>query len=266
MERSTNSHKGDNGKVVVVGGDPKYHGAPIISALAAEKSGVDLVHLIVPKNQQHLARSFSLNVIVGCFSGKYLRTQDAIKIIELCKHADVLIIGNGLGEKPQTQRAIKKILSQVSCKVVSDAAALQPFSEIAPLPSAQEVVITPHHGEWSKIAHSNEQLSEEETLQYFSHLWKATIVLKGSTDLICSPDGQVYTNTTGHPILSKGGTGDVLAGLIGGLMAQGLSASEASQQACLEWGKVGEFVAQQKGLQTTLQELIDAYPLSEDHL
>ena len=93
--RSKTSHKGDNGKVLVIGGNEIFHGAPIMAALCAEKSGVDLVYVVVPINQQNLARHFSLNLIVDTFSGKHLRPRDVEKIISWSKKADVMVIGNG---------------------------------------------------------------------------------------------------------------------------------------------------------------------------
>lgn len=251
MKRDPDSHKGQNGRVLVVGGNEKYHGAAIMAALAAEKSGADLVNLIVPLNQQHLARSFSLNLIVEPFSGKFLRPQDVPKIVEAAKHADVLVIGNGLGEKPQTLRAIRKILQHTSCKLVIDAAALLAFAEVAPLDISRDVVLTPHAGELENL-----QLQSSSNLEAFSKEQHCTLVLKGKQDQVYSHSGESYINKTGHPIMTKGGTGDVLAGLIAGLMAQGLPGFDAAKKACEDWGKVGEYVAEQKGLEVTISELI----------
>lgn len=256
MKRDPNSHKGQNGRVLVVGGNEKYHGAPIMAALGAEKSGADLVSLIVPSNQQHIARSFSVNLIVECFSHKFLRTQDVSKIIEAAKNADVLVIGNGLGIKPQTQRAIRKILQQTKCNLVIDAAALPAFVEVAPLLESRDVVITPHAGEFEslKLQSSSDKIDE------FSKQYHCTVLLKGPKDQIFNPSGELHINKTGHPIMTKGGTGDVLAGLIGGLMSQGMSGFEAAKKACEEWGKVGEYVAKQKGLEVTIAELLESLP------
>jgi hydroxyethylthiazole kinase-like uncharacterized protein yjeF len=253
MKRDPESHKDQNGRVLVVGGNERYHGAPIMAALGAEKSGVDLVNLIVPANQQHLARSFSLNLIVETFSGKFLRTQDVSKIIEASKNSDVLVIGNGLGEKPQTLRAIRKILQQTSCDLVIDAAALSAFIEVSPLTEDRDVVLTPHSGEFESL----KPLASSNNLPEFSKLHHCTIVLKGKEDQICNPEGKLHINKTGHPVMTKGGTGDVLAGLIGGLMAQGISGFEAAKKACEDWGKVGEYVAEQKGLEVTMKEMIE---------
>jgi hydroxyethylthiazole kinase-like uncharacterized protein yjeF len=252
MKRNPDSHKGQNGRVLVVGGNEKYHGAPIMAALGAEKSGADLVNLIVPANQQHLARSFSLNLILETFSGKFLRTQDVPKIVEAAQSADVLVIGNGLGEKPQTQRAIRKILQQATCDLVIDAAALQAFVEVSPLAEDRDVVLTPHAGELESL----KLQASSKDLPQFTKDHHCTLVLKGKEDQICSPAGELHTNKTGHPIMTKGGTGDVLAGLIGGLMAQGMSGFEASKKACEDWGKVGEYVAEQKGLEVTMKEML----------
>ena len=248
MKRPASSHKGDNGRVLVIGGNERYHGAPILAGLGAEKSGADLVSLLVPKEQQLLARSFSPNLIVDTFSGSYFRPKDLRKALDLCEKADVLVVGNGMGDRPQTQRALRKLLQNCPCRMVIDAAALVPFVAVAPLP--QEVVVTPHRGELAAMG------ADEEDLVRVAQNWNAIVALKGPTDLIATPDGQLFENTTGHPILTKGGTGDVLAGLIAGLMAQGMASGSAVQQALHDWGKVGEFVATKKGLETTIEELI----------
>ena len=157
---------------------------------------------------------------------------------------------------------MKKILRRSSCDLVVDAAALHAFVDIAPLKEKRSVVLTPHRGELSKMldqevdALSSPQLKK--LLQEKAKSWNATIVLKGPEDLIVSPEGTVHINKTGHPIMSKGGTGDVLAGLIGGLMSQGLSGFEAAKTATREWGKVGEYVAKQQGLMVTIKELLAA--------
>lgn len=253
MKRSKSSHKGDNGRVLILGGNELYHGAPILAGLGAEKSGADLVYLMVPSNQQHLARSFSMNMIVESFSGKFLRAQDVQKALDWCEKVDVLVVGNGLGEKPQTLRAVRKILQKSRCKVVIDAAALSAFAELAPLSGNRDIVITPHQGELERMGIQ----ASEKALQAAAKQLQATIVLKGPEDLIVSPEGKTHVNKTGHPVMTKGGTGDVLAGLIGGLMAQGLSGFEAAKKATEDWGKVGEYVAEQKGLEVTIQELLE---------
>jgi len=260
MKRLTHSHKGQNGTVLVVGGNELYHGAPILAGLGAEKSGVDLVYLMVPANQQNLARQFSVNLIVDTFKGKFLRAGDVGKVVDWSQKVNVMVIGNGLGEKPQTLRAIRKILEEAKCKLVVDAAALQAFVQVKNVKSP-EVVLTPHRGEFGKMLKKNlEGASEKELEQLATEKakeWKVTLVLKTPQTLICSPDGDVHWNTTGHPIMTKGGTGDVLAGLIAGMMAQGMPGFEAAKKACDEWGRVGEAVFEKKGLMGTVEDLVD---------
>ncbi|MDP3975787.1 MAG: NAD(P)H-hydrate dehydratase [bacterium] len=266
LQRKTDSHKGQNGRVLVVGGSEVYHGAPLLAALGAEKSGVDLTYLMVPINQQNLARQFSLNLIVTTFSGKFLKAQDVKKVLDWSRKCDlpgrqagVMVIGNGLGDKPQTLRAIKMILEQAKCKLVIDAAALDAFVKVKS-PPATELVLTPHRGEFGRMLGKNLEMASEKELEQLTQEkakeWGVTLVLKTPQTLICSPEGKIHWNTTGHPIMSKGGTGDVLAGLIAGLMAQGLSGFEAAKEACKKWGEVGEYVAKKKGLMTTVEEMV----------
>lgn len=243
----------------MVGGNALYHGAPILTALGAEKSGVDLVYLMVPVNQQNLGRQFSVNLIVDTFSGKFLRPRDISKVLDWTKKVDVMVIGNGLGERPQTLRACRKILQQAKCKLVIDAAALYAFVQLKNL-SSPDIVLTPHRGEFGRMLEKNLENASEKELEKITKEkakeWRATIVLKTPQTLIVSPEGKTHWNTTGHPIMTKGGTGDVLAGIIAGLMAQGLPGFEAAKQACEAWGKVGEYVAEKIGLMSTVEEMI----------
>jgi len=261
FKRKNTSHKGNNGKVLIVGGNELYHGAPILAGLGAEKSGADLVYLMVPVNQQNLARQFSLNLIVDTFKGKFLRPVDIQHVVDWTKKADVMVIGNGLGEKGQTIRAVKKILDQSTCDLVIDASALSAVLLSKNLNvSKRQIVLTPHQGEFSKTFKANlEKLSAKELqdlLKKNAKEFGSTIVLKGPEDLIASPDGKFHKNKTGHPIMTKGGTGDVLAGLIGGFISQGLSGFEAAKKATEEWGKVGESVFKKKGFMVSVEELL----------
>jgi len=256
MKRSKTSHKGQNGRVLIIGGSERYHGAPILSALAAEQTGIDLTYLMVPANQQNLTRNYSLNLIVDTFKGKYLRPLDVQHILDWSRKVDVVVIGPGLGDNPKTLRALKKILQKAPSKLVIDAAALAVVADCAPF--THDTVLTPHSGEWKKMmkAKNGSKTQIEAELKQKSNDWKATIVLKGPEDLIVSPGEKTHRNKSGHPIMTKGGTGDILAGLIGGLMAQGLSGFEAAKQATKVWGEVGEKVARQKGLMVTVAELL----------
>lgn len=259
MKRSPNSHKGQNGRVLVVGGNELYHGAPILAGIGAERSGVDLVYLMVPVNQQHLARQFSPNLIVDSFKGKYFQGSDVKKVMDWTKKVDVMILGNGLGEKPATMRALKSVLETAGCKLVIDAAALQAFVKVRKVKSP-EVVVTPHRAEFGRMIGQNLEKATKKELEalvkQWSKRWQAVIVLKTPQTLMGSPDGKLHWNKTGHPVMTKGGTGDVLAGLIAGLMAQGMPAFDAAQQACEEWGEVGEGVFKKKGLMSTIEDFL----------
>ncbi|MDP2691009.1 MAG: NAD(P)H-hydrate dehydratase [bacterium] len=265
MKRLKTSHKGDNGRVLVVGGNETYHGAPILAGLGAEKSGADLVNLIVPVNQQNLARQFSTNLIVDIFSGRSLRFRDVAKILDRAESSDVLVIGNGLGEKPQTLKALRKIIEQCPCHLVLDAAALLALAELKGFEAGKRIVVlTPHKGELDRMLEKSvsdlTQKQLQTLVQQKASEWHVTIVLKGPEDIIADPEGNLHINTTGHPVMTKGGTGDVLAGLIGGLMAQGMSGFEAAKEATKKWGEVGEFIAQKKGLMVTIGEMVENIP------
>ncbi len=260
LKRKKTSRKGENGRVLVVGGSEVFHGAPILAGLGAEKSGADLIYLMVPKNQVNLTRQYSLNLIVQSFSGQFLRPRDVQKIVDWSEKADVLVIGNGLGERPQTLRACKHILTKTKCDLVVDASALAAFAEIKKDFGKRQLVLTPHRGELAKMTGCNicKQPGPEikDFVAEWAKKWKSTLVLKGAEDIISDASGNLHINKSGHPIMTKGGTGDVLAGLIGGLLSQGLTSFEAAKEGTELWGKIGEAVYKKKGNLVGVEDLV----------
>ncbi len=233
IRRKKFSHKGENGRVLIVGGNEEFHGAPIFSALGAEATGVDLVRLVVPKSQKTLARKWSLNFIVSTFSGEHLRVSDVAEILKLAWKSDVLVMGMGLGDRRETTEAVKQIIKKTSCKLVIDADGLAGITKI----SGRDVVVTPHVGEAIRLLKNSKlkiQDSKLESLSFrkqvakqITELLGVTTVLKGVIDVVCSPEGRIKLNMTGNAGMTVGGTGDVLAGVVGGLMAQGLTGFQA---------------------------------------
>lgn len=262
IKRKKFSHKGDNGRVLIVGGNEEFHGAPIFSALGAEATGVDLVRLVVPKSQKTLARTWSLNFIVNTFSDEHLTTSDVPDIVRLAKKSDVLVIGMGLGDEKETIEAVKQIIRETSCKLVVDADGLKGISKML----KREVVVTPHVVEATELLHlkskSKNQKEKLESLSFRKQVAKqiseklgVTTVLKGVVDVVCSPEGRVRLNMTGNAGMTVGGTGDVLAGVIGGLVAQGLRGFEAGYLAVRREGEAGDRLKKKKGFRFTAEEV-----------
>ncbi len=239
MQRKQNTHKGQNGKVMIIGGSEMFHGAPILCSLGAEYSGADLVFPVVPPNLVPIIRTYSLNMIVQSFEGPILTSKDVKKLLSFSeKMADVVVIGPGLGGDPKTKAAIKKFLANVKVPTVIDASALIYTSSLPKV-----AVLTPHAGEFKNLTGDE---ATEENVQKWAKQMKATMVVKGQADII-SDGSHTALNKTGNALMTVGGTGDVLAGLIGGLMAQGLNPKEAGKEGVKILGRAADKLSKIQG-------------------
>ena len=231
LKRKKDSHKGENGKVMVVGGSTMFHGAPILCALAAEYSGVDLVFPFLPPSQKEAAKTYSLNFIIQTFEEDLLSMKDAKAIVNFSKQVDCVVIGPGLGKDAKTKTAVKSILAKLKVPTVVDASALM-FTNNLP----EVCVLTPHRGEFLNITGDD---PTPKNVQKWSKNLKATIVCKGPEDIIADND-EIAINNTGTPLMTVGGTGDVLSGFIGGLIAQGMEPFDAGKHATRILGSLAE--------------------------
>ena len=232
--RKPESHKGQNGKVMVIGGNAMFHGAPILCSLGAEYSGVDLVFPFLPPCHAQVARTYSLNFIIQTFEGDHLTQKDVKKIMEFSEKADVVVIGPGLGKDAGTAKAVRDLLSKLDKPTVIDADALIYTNTLPKI-----TVLTPHRGEFKNLT------GDEPTAKNVQKLAKnlnATFIVKGPKDIIAGKD-ELAVNETGNALMTVGGTGDVLSGFIGGLMAQGYNPVEACRTAASILGLAAEQLA-----------------------
>ncbi len=255
MKRRPESHKGDNGKVLAVGGSIRYVGAIILAGIAAYRSGVDLVVIAAPEKIA-LAINFWPDFITIKMKGEYLVQGHAKEIINASNDYDVLLIGNGIGQEQSTKQFAMAVIKKTSCKKVIDADAIKAIS----LRDAKNSIITPHRKEFEillknsgiKPGRSMEKILPE--LQ--EKLDTNVILLKGKVDMIISKDRVAY-NKTGNSGMTKGGTGDVLAGLCAGIVAQGNPLFESACAAAYINGKAGDLLYKEYGYGFTATELAD---------
>ncbi|MDD5026022.1 MAG: NAD(P)H-hydrate dehydratase [Candidatus Peribacteraceae bacterium] len=253
MHRDPLSHKGENGKVTVVGGSLTMHGAPLFAALAAEAGGVDLVFVALPACHAEVAKSTSLNFQVHPFKGDHLGKKDIEPILELLATMDSAVLGPGVDRSNrESLAALKEIIADASLPLVLDAGALQ--KETLSLVRGKGAVCTPHLGELERMGISADEIGAK------AEEYAVTILLKGPTDRIASPDGQVIELKGGNAGLTVGGTGDALAGLIAGLIAQKMNASEACKTAATIIKRAAVVLAPQNGLAFTTRDVIDEIP------
>lgn len=247
LKRDINGHKGQNGKVLVIGGSKTFYGAPIMCALGAEASGVDLVYLYLPKDHVEAAKSYSLNFVIHSFYANSLGMRDVEKILKLSPQVDTVVIGPGIIPEKNVKEALKNLYKELRRPTVIDAGALLYTTALPTI-----TVLTPHRGEFKELTG---QEPTPENIQKAAKDLGVTIVCKGPTDIIANRD-TIALNETGHPAMTVGGTGDVLAGFIGGLIARGQEPLEAAETATNIFGLCGEQLGH-------LQENFTAYDLAK---
>lgn len=257
LKRPSLSHKGDAGRVLIIGGGP-YSGAPALSALGALRAGADIVTVAAPGSVSDIIASFSPNLIVKKLSGDILEEEDIPIISNLIEKHDVIVMGMGLGNDKRTICAIEKIIPLCK-KAVIDADALS--SKIIPL-CHENIILTPHAGEMKRISGKDvptENIERVEFIRNFSKKNKVTVLLKGTIDVI-SDGREVRGNRTGNPGMTVGGTGDVLAGLTGALFARSTSPLEASACGAFINGAAGDLAFKEYGYGLLATDVIDNIP------
>ena len=260
--RKSTSRKGDNGAVLVVGGSYIYHGAPILSSLASLMCGTDLVYTSVPKINVSSTRSASPNLIVLPLVDQKLTKGAATKLLGLLpKSLDSAAIGMGLAiqEKNALLHLVKSLLDR-DVRLSLDASAL--VSEILPLLANKNVVVTPHAGEFKRlfgIAPSNSKNERIKLVEKMAKESAITVLLKGSIDVIS--DGSVtYIYEKKTPGMTVGGTGDVLSGLVAGMLSKNRKAVESAASAAFINGLAGKAAQKKFGLHMTSMNLLDEIP------
>jgi NAD(P)H-hydrate epimerase len=223
-----NIHKYSAGKVLTIGGSADLPGAAALAAKAAMKIGAGASIIAFPKSARELIHKELKEVIVNSYedSGKgYLAPENISELEEKIKWADTVSLGPGLGRENETQEAVIKILREKKFgNIVIDADAIFAISSYNYKKlNLKNFVLTPHHGEFSKLIGVKTSELRKDILGFgneFVKETKAFLVLKGAPSVIFLPDGESLINTSGNPGLAKFGTGDVLTGVIAGLLAQ----------------------------------------------
>ncbi|MEE9134311.1 MAG: NAD(P)H-hydrate dehydratase [Nitrososphaerales archaeon] len=261
--RIEDSHKGQNGVVLVVGGGWLYHGAPTLAALAALRSGVDLVLVAVPKMIAPSVRAISPNLIVLPLPDAKLTKGSARRLLKWIPQIDAAVVGPGLGNGPKD--GINILASELVSRgagIVLDADALR--SEVLDHVKGRKCVLTPHLGEFKRLFGvdlGNDSVdSRAKKVKKYAKQWKLTILLKGKVDVI-SDGNEVALNYTGSSAMTVGGTGDVLSGLLTGMMVTGASPFKAAMAAAYVNGVCGENAAKRLGYHLTATDLIEEIPL-----
>jgi NAD(P)H-hydrate epimerase len=262
--RPLDAHKGDLGRVLVVGGSETYVGAPALSGLAALQTGVDLVYVAAPLRTGYTISSYSPNLITLKLGEDAFSRADVETLQPFLRQATSIILGPGLGTKPETVSAVKALLSIVEklrVPLLLDADGLKIFSQLKrSLRTAY--VLTPHTTEYAILTGekppSNLDDRGRQVVEVARRL-RTVIFLKGNVDVV-SDGRRVKFNWTGNPGMTVGGTGDTLAGVIGGFMAQGINPYEAAVAGGFINGAAGDLVYSKKGYHILPTDIIAKLP------
>ena len=261
-QRLWSAHKGSFGHLCILGGAPGYAHAPVLAALGAIQSGVGRLTLVVPPASAPAAAMHVPEVmthVLGATMQAEL-TLDALRLWGRDLNAfDVMVAGPGLTTSEHARALIYHLLEHASGRLVLDADALNILADLDSAkvlrPAGQQRILTPHPGEAARLLKSTVaevQADRLTAVQRLAEMYQAVVVLKGAGSLVCEPGGTPWINMTGNPGMASGGMGDVLAGMIGALWAQGLSPQQAASTAVWTHAMAGDFAAFADG-QTTLK-------------
>ena len=245
VHRRADSHKGDYGHVLVIGGARGMTGAPILCAQAALRSGAGLVSLAVPKE---------VHPIVDKKAPPEMMVHPLpASLTMLLKRASVLAIGPGLGRGMSQTRLVRRLLAKSTQPAVIDAdgiSALKGLKKLKRSYRAGEIVITPHPGEMANLLGTTAarvQSYRKGIAVTTAKRLGTVVLLKGHRTVIASPSGRVVLNTTGNPGMATAGMGDVLTGVIAALIGQGADAFHAAVAGAYLHGLAGDLAAKKVG-------------------
>lgn len=249
--RKSDSHKGNHGRVLIIGGSRNFYGAPILSALGALYSGCDLVTLAVPHVNFEVSRTFYPDFIVRSYPGDFFNVSAFPVVFPLIERSDVCVIGPGFDDHEGVLAAVIELLKQTKKPCVLDAEAIFAVKDVSG--KNKIFILTPHRREFMRlISKSSHPLTESPLelvplVQRCAQSHNVTILLKAPQDIIVSCNGDVAVNKTGNPSMTVGGTGDVLSGVVGSFISQGLSPYQSCQFAAFLVGSTGDHLQQEKG-------------------
>jgi len=261
-------HKYDYGQLVIVGGSRLYSGAPALNAFAAYRSGVDMVRILAPERAANIIASFGPDLIAYPLMGDYLEKGHVSEVLTATESAHVLrpgksalLMGAGMGRSEEVQKAIREIVEKVDIPMVLDADAIHAVGKQKAVCTGKEIVFTPHDFEFFALTgmESRGKTGEEryELVRKGAETLCATVILKGVEDII-SDGSEIAINKTGNSYMTIGGTGDVVSGICGSLVAQGITSFKAACAAAYISGRAGDIAAEKKKQSLLATDVVEA--------
>lgn len=261
-ERKPWSHKYDFGSLLVIGGSKKYSGSPAFAALAAYRSGVDVVTIAAPRRAADIVATFSPDMITYPLKGDWLSPEHLKELLELADQVSAVAIGGGLERKKETFKTVNQFLERLEIPVVIDADAIHAVAEKKSVMDGKPVVITPHAREFyvlTGIEVKDEVNDRIKKVKEAASELGTTILLKGHVDVI-SDNKNIALNRTGSPKMTVGGTGDTLTGIVGALLARGVDCFDAACAAAYINGLAGGLAVKKMGESMMASDLLGEIP------
>ena len=253
--RSVNAHKGTTGHLLVVAGSKGKTGAAVLTAMAAMRSGAGLVTSGAPASLAPIIETMhreAMTLPLPETKEAALSKSAFDVILEAMASKQCLALGPGIGTDKQTADLVHRLLEGSTIPVVLDADGLNCIADNPKLLLNMKApaILTPHPGEMSRLTGESAdtiQKNRIKTAKNFAKKYKVVLVLKGARTVIAHPDGEVFINPTGGPAMASGGMGDVLTGMIAGLLTQGYSPTEAAHAGVYLHGLIGDTLAEING-------------------
>lgn len=268
-DRPQTAHKGTFGHVFIIAGSRGFTGAAKLAGEAAARSGVGLVTVGIPRPLADVVAASLLEVMslpLPATDAEALSAEAAGPALEFAAGKQAVVLGPGLMQHQETRSFVQAFVERCPTPLLVDADGLNALKNAldAIKRASAPIVLTPHPGEMSRLMNrptAEIQQSRERCAREFAESSGCVVVLKGHRTVVAPPEGPVYVNPTGNSGLATGGTGDVLSGLIGGLMAQGLSTRDASLLGVYTHGLAGDIAAErmtERGM--IARDVLDAIP------
>lgn len=254
--RYEDTHKGTYGHLFIIAGSPGKSGAAALSAMGAQRSGTGLVTVGVPKSLNPIMEQKTTEAMTEPLPETALETlgADSIeRVLEIIKERKTAVaIGPGISTTNETREFLYEIIRSCEVPMLIDADALTLVGDNPKilLEAKAPIVLTPHPGEMSRLAEISTEEVQADRIGVsveFSSKYNVYLVLKGARSIISTPQGEIFINTTGNAGMASGGSGDVLTGIIGGLLAQRLDPADACKLGVFIHGLAGDMLAEQNG-------------------
>ena len=252
-ERRRDAHKGDCGRIFILGGCAGMTGAVCLSAMGSLRSGAGLVTVGTAESERGIVACKLTEAMTMGFESVsgHIIGSDREKILGFAEKSDVLVLGPGMGRESGTRELICWLVENVKTKIVLDADGLNAVSMNIDILKGRkgETILTPHEGEMSLLCGKSVEeirVNREKTAVDFAKEYGVTLILKGKNTVVTNGT-EVFINITGNPGMATGGSGDVLSGVIGSLLGQGMTTYDASVLGTYIHGRAGDMAKSDKG-------------------